>query len=608
MHRAFLLLFLLLQLFPGILPARAGNGGRAEIYDFVADSFPTVQVGLDVYDEEGNVLSGLKAEQVAVYEDEISRPVLSLTELQPGVRFVVALNLGPEFARRDARGVTRYAKIVTSLTDWGGNRPEAAGDDLYLITNAEAAPVRPATLQDFCDFLAAFQPPLQQLTPTFDTLARALTAANEPLPQAGMKRVVLFVTSLPTSGQEVAALQELAEQALTLHVRVHVWIVGSAAYFTTSNATALKDLALKSGGQFATFSGQESLPDPEEYLAPLRRTYRLAYVSAITSSGSHTLTVTVLRQEQRYTTAPLTFNLNVQPPNPFLVSPPVQIIRRCPQDGQCERDSLTPALQPLEIIVEFPDGHPRPLIRTVLYVDGQIADQNTGEPWTTFSWDLSGYEVTAQHLLQVEAVDVLGLSQISAAVPVTVIVARPPVSWVGKHLGWIIGAVVLVAGLVLLFAISGLHPLRLAGRRSRRAAADVLTQPVSPASRASLPARRPLRQAPASLIRVNEEGEPTTAAPIPLAGEVTFGSDPVKADVVLPDLSIAPLHARIVQHGDQFYLQDEQSISGTWVNFERVGQPRLLRHGDLVQIGCLTYRFVLRRSPNRSSPRLFPLT
>ena len=45
--------------------------------------------------------------------------------------------------------------------------------------------------------------------------------------------------------------------------------------------------------------------------------------------------------------------------------------------------------QPLEIIVEFPDGHPRPLVRTTLYVDGQIAAENTAEPFNAFTWDLT---------------------------------------------------------------------------------------------------------------------------------------------------------------------------------------------------------------------------
>ncbi len=606
MRRTFFLpLFLLL--FLGALPARAATGGWAEVYDFATDAFPTMQVGLDVYDENGNVLPGLKAEQLTVYEDGLSRPVLSLTELQPGVRFVLALNLGPEFARRDAYGVSRYAKIAALLTEWAVIQQDASQDDISVVTNADHAITHPETLQDLRDFLVSFQPPLQQLAPTLDVLARALAAANDPLPQAGMKRVVLFVTSVPSSREESVVLQDLARQASALHIRVHVWIAGSAAYFATSRATVLKDLALQTGGQFATFSGQEPLPDPETYLAPLRRTYRLQYASAITASGSHTLTITVLHQEQVYTTAPLSFNLNVQPPNPFLVSPPIQIVRQCPQVGQCDPSLLTPSLQELEIIVEFPDGHPRPLIRTVLYVDGQAVDQNTEEPWNTFSWDLSGYEATAQHLLQVEAMDVLGLSQISAATPVTVIVAQPPAGWLRRHLGWVIGAVVFVAGLVLTIALSGIRPSQLRRRRSPRAASDVLTQPVSSARQPGRAARKSWRHVPAVLVRVNEDGQPMTATPIPLGGEVTFGSDPVKAEIVLNDPSVSPRHARIFPRGDSFYIQDEQSVSGTWVNFEKIEHPCLLRHGDLIHLGRYIYRFTLRHPLPQLHPRHFPI-
>ena len=587
--------------------ARAENSGRAEIYSLNTDSFPTLQVGLDVYDETGNILAGLKAGQISILEDNQPRPLLSLAELQPGVRFVLALNLGPEFARRDEQGVSRYDKIVFALEEWAKQQDNAVQDDLRVITNAENATANLSSRQDFRDFLASLQPPLQQLTPTMDTLAQALATAGEPLPEEGMKRVVLFVSAMPASRQEMTALQALTAQAAALHIRVHVWIVGSAAYFTTSGATALKDLAIQSGGQFATFSGQETLPDVEAYLAPLRRTYRLTYASAITTPGNHTLTVSVSHQNQTYTTAPLAFNLNVQPPRAFLVSPPVQIVRQCPSGKACQSALMMPASQILKIIVEFPDGHPRALMRTILYVDGQITDQNTAAPWDTFSWDLSRYTKTEQHLLQVEAVDSLGLSSVSAAVPVTVIVVQPAGGWVRQHLGWIIGIILFSVGLALIAVLSGVRLRHLALPRRRSRAFPTQTTQLRSSSRAGRPASRSaVRHAPAFLIRVNEAGQPLTATPIPLMGEVTFGSDPVKAEIVLDDASIAPLHARIIQReGKHFYIQDEHSIAGTWVNFERIEQPRLLQQGDLIHFGRYIYRFTLRRQTIRKTPHLF---
>ncbi len=586
------------------IPARASTDGKAEIYDFSAASFPTMRVGVDIFDENGAVIPGLKVEQVSVLEDGLSRPILSWDEQQPGARFVLALNLGPEFARRDARGESRYAKIAAHLLEWVSRSESTSQDDLHIITNTEAATISPKTLADFRDFLTAFQPALQRLTPGPETLARALTVANDPLPRAGMKRVVLFITSLPSSAQELSALQDLTAQALALGIRVHVWIVGSTAYFTTSGATALKDLTIQTGGQFTVFSGQETLPDIEAYLTPLRRTYSLTYASAITTSGEHMVSVSVTHQGRSYVTAPLTFSLNVQPPKPFFLSPPTQIVRRCPGNELCDLSLLMPKKQELEIIIEFPDGHPRPLIRTILYVDGQVADQNTREPWDRFQWDLSQYTTTGQHVLQVEAVDSLGLAQISAGLPVTVIVTQPPAGWLRRHVGWVIGAVVFLAGVVLIAILSGVRLRQFLSSRSRSAMADVLTQPV-----ASRKTRRPAvppasSKAAAFLIRVGESGQPLTAIPLPLTGEISFGSDPVKAEIVLDDPSVSPRHACIIQDKNgQFYIRDENSLAGTWVNFERIEQPHVLRHGDLIQIGRRSYRFHLRHPPPAKAPR-----
>ena len=104
-----------------------------------------------------------------------------------------------------------------------------------------------------------------------------------------MKRTVLFVTS-PTAVDAIPTLQNLTERAVGQQVRVNVWIVASTDFFSSSGATALKDLAIQTGGQYVLFSGVEPLPGLETYFAPLRSTYQLTYTSGILTPGGHTLT------------------------------------------------------------------------------------------------------------------------------------------------------------------------------------------------------------------------------------------------------------------------------------------------------------------------------
>ncbi|MDO9348076.1 MAG: FHA domain-containing protein [Anaerolineales bacterium] len=606
---------------------RAQSQAQVDLYALQTDSFPSMTAALDVFDASGGFVSGLSAENITVLEDDQPRPLDSLQELQPGVQFVLAINPGPIFAIRDSNAVSRYDKIATPLRDWAAARPTQAADDLSLVTTDGLVSLHMKSSGDFLNALAAYHPDSRAITPSLNTLSRALDIAAEPTAQSGMKRAVLFITPLPER-EVIPTLQSLAARAAQLKIRVYVWMVAPKDYFSTSGAIALKDLAAQTGGQAFPFSGEEALPDLETYLIPLRHTYTLTYTSAIKTPGSHTLTIQVDLEGQTASAAPLTFELDVQPPHPILVSLPEQIVRQSPDVKTNNLTTFAPTEEKIEIIVEFPDGHPRPLVRTTLYVDGKIADENTSEPFDKFTWNLNSYPSCGQHNLQDEAVDSLGLSKVSLGVPVTVTVVKPPRGlqvFLVRNSLWIAGGAVLLAGAALgliLFAGGRLRRTsNTASRLSRKMRLDPLTQPISPrADRVGaaqgllggkpglqLPWVRRRKNAPAYLVRLKGDGQPVTAPPIPLTGsEMTFGTNPTQATHVLDDPSVSQLHARLKKERDgEFYLLDQNSTAGTWVNYEPVkNEPRRLKHGDILHLGQLSYRFVLRKPPEKPKPRI----
>ncbi|MFH1906255.1 MAG: FHA domain-containing protein [Chloroflexota bacterium] len=618
-----------------IVPAGAQGEGHVDLYDLQAGSFPAMTAALDVFDANGGFVSGLSAENITVLEDDQPRPLDSLQELQPGVQFVLAINPGPIFAIRDSNAVSRYDKIATPLRDWAAARPAQAGDDLSLVTTDGLVSLHMKSASNFLNALAVYHPDSRAITPSLNTLSRALDIAAEPTAQSGMKRAVLFITPLPER-EVIPTLQSLAARAAQLKIRVYVWMVAPKDYFSTSGAIALKDLAAQTGGQAFLFSGEEALPELETYLIHLRHTYQLTYTSGIRAPGSHTLTIQVDLEGQTASAAPLTFELDVQPPNPILVSLPEQIVRQSPDVKTNNLTTFAPTEQKIEIIVEFPDGHPRPLVRTRLYVDGKIADENTSEPFDKFTWNLNSYTSSDQHNLQVEAVDSLGLSKVSLGVPVTVTVVKPPRGlqmFLVRNSLWIAGGAVLLAGAALgliLFAGGRLRRTsNTASRLSRKMRLDPLTQPISPrADRVGaalssskgaaqglldgkpgllLPWARRRKNAPAYLVRLKGDGQPVTAPPIPLTGsEMTFGTDPTQATHILDDPSVSQLHARLKKERDgEFYLLDQNSTAGTWVNYEPVtNEPRRLKHGDILHLGQLSYRFVLRKPTEKPKPRI----
>jgi hypothetical protein len=331
------------------------------------------------------------------------------------------------------------------------------------------------------------------------------------------------------------------------------------------------------------------------------------------------------------------FTVDIQPPNPMFVTPPLQIVRRPPENDPYNTKVLLPESQKLDIIIEFPDGHKRPLVRTTLYVDGQIVAENKAEPFDSFTWDLSGYTLSGEHKIIVEAVDDLNLSKTSMEIPVSITVIQPPhglAAFFGRYRDNITLGAVAFAGLVLLLILF-LGRFRMAfirGQASRQAQADPLTQEVMAAveepitgkdkktargrgASAASNVKTQRTEAPASLRRLIQDplaapGQTFKLAPFsPILlneKEITFGTDPVQSAHVLDDPSLAPRHARITQTDDGNYLiADAGSIAGTWVNFEPVGKEgHLLQHGDVVHFGQLAFRFELKEPPTAVEPKI----
>jgi predicted component of type VI protein secretion system len=78
------------------------------------------------------------------------------------------------------------------------------------------------------------------------------------------------------------------------------------------------------------------------------------------------------------------------------------------------------------------------------------------------------------------------------------------------------------------------------------------------------------------------------------------GRDPQLAEAIFPDRSVSRLHARIEETAPgAFWIFDEGSTSGTWVNFSPVAAAagQELKHGDLINLGRVQLRFKTRLAP-----------
>jgi len=72
---------------------------------------------------------------------------------------------------------------------------------------------------------------------------------------------------------------------------------------------------------------------------------------------------------------------------------------------------------------------------------------------------------------------------------------------------------------------------------------------------------------------------------VPFAGrqEITIGRAP-SCDVVLSHVGVSALHARILEQGGAYYLVDNNSTNGVWLNGKKVDRRTLLHEKDIITI------------------------
>src|ERR1043165_1691275 len=144
--------------------AYAQTAAYAEISAINTQNFPQVTALLDVYDANGQFLTGIQPSAVTVYEDGQPRPVDKIAEAAPPIQLVTAINPGPALAVRDANGTPRLNGVVDSLTAWAGALPEGSQDDLSLVSLSGSL-INHAAPKDWLVSLQSFKPDFRNTTP-----------------------------------------------------------------------------------------------------------------------------------------------------------------------------------------------------------------------------------------------------------------------------------------------------------------------------------------------------------------------------------------------------------------------------------------------------------
>lgn len=619
--------------------ASAQGEARAVLYNTNTDSFPLISAYLNAFDGEGNFIHGLEIQDVRIIENQQSLPIQEITELNPGAQYVIAINIGPAYAIQDVNGTSRYEYIQEALQNWIQNYPAGSGDNLSLITNDEFEELHiedPAVLLRLVD---AYQPNFDTAVPSLDVLSQAITAASNPTDEPGSGRGILFITPLP--GQDnLAALPSLESLAKQSQIRVDVWMVSSRAYFDSPGAIQLANFALQTGGQFLAYSGEEPLPPVDHYVDQLRYTYSLSYNSKISQGSTHQIAAKIIKNGLNATSEPRDFSLSVQPPNPILVSPPIEIIRNEQVFVGETADTVlySPTVQQVEILTEFPDEFQRPLENSKLYVDGVVVAENFSPPFDVFNWDLRNFIQDGTHVIKVEVVDNLGLRGSTIEHQVKVSIQEAPfnlLNSIRQNLLLMIGIssvlifVLLVFVLILRGRIQPKSTGRLTGKdqlRQNGNESDEKKSPLKPArqsdwvtrerisqwmTRLSLPKRQRSDVAVEKAfleIRHKKNGNGQISKIPILQRELTIGNDATICTISIDDPTLEALHARIIQDENGNYkLIDEGSATGTWINYSPILTDFVvLKHGDIIHTGGVSFIFKYTDTQMIPKPKVYP--
>jgi pSer/pThr/pTyr-binding forkhead associated (FHA) protein len=85
---------------------------------------------------------------------------------------------------------------------------------------------------------------------------------------------------------------------------------------------------------------------------------------------------------------------------------------------------------------------------------------------------------------------------------------------------------------------------------------------------------------------------------LPPLKSVQLGRSP-QSDIVIADATVSRRHALVFVSGGNYYIRDEASANGSFVNGRKLCRPRRLRHGDFIVLGKAQLRFLM---PKKNLP------
>lgn len=599
-------LALLLSLGIAILPGSAQEeeevGPRLHLVNVDRSDFPTLGLHLIATDGQSRPLEDLEALRLRENGVPVADFTLDSVPVGIDVTFVLDVEDVPPTAEPDQpEGQPEPLQIVRdSLLRFGGRYMEAGRDRASLLVPAVTGgrwlvqdTTEPGELVDAVSDYEPLSGQPQVLTMLGIVLERM---AEQPAGDDRFRAIVLV-----TDGDRLNSFlfPPLVEQAQTLQVPIFVFLVGPEP--SQERREALTQLYEPVRGAYLRLTAAGAADDVYTRIQANGVQNVLRYRSNLTASGQYPIVVSLEDARDE-----VTLDLELAPPQVAIALSQTSI-RRAGTRSDAALESLQPAVVSVPVEITWPDDMPRSLAGATLRADGipQAAPFVGTSDALTFEWNIAHLDA-GTYALTVQITDTVGLAASSAALPVTVEVTRPepqptsppPPAASERFLDALqsrlqeVNAVLLPLGVV---AVLVTFTLALLWLRRRPQPAPAPAPGAYEEEAEASPIEEETAAPPTALLEI-EAGDSVEGRVIPLQeGNVTLGRDTRAAQIALPDASVSRFHARIRWRNGAYWLYDEGSERGTYLNFERVGlAPRRLHDGDEIQIGRVRLRFHLR--------------
>ena len=567
---------------------------------------PNAEVLVSVLDPNvGRNLADLTASNFAIQLSGEAAPLTSVTPETGGVAVVMVLDRGGIARRNDPR-IGRAVDLAGALldrlnVDGSPNADMVAFVGIRGREDGGLTPLVPFTDRDpnliRNEFDALRTEVVPEVTPLYDGIDRAIewltlnpSAQVQAQLQSRRAMIVVFSDGIDRQFSSEAYETVIINKCQQAGISLYAVRMGGGA----TDADNLQALATQTNGRYITHepANNEQVLALFDDLVTLRATYRLRF-PVLKPQGDYKVRVLLQGTLIGDAFAETMVASRLRPPRLSLNTPPESTVA---VEYSKPDDAFLARTIPLSVQLQFPDGETRNPDAVSYYANGALIGTSTTAPDYAFEWNVSSLvtptrEVQSRDFTLLARTTDVYLEAEMASQPVNV-----RVTWQAKEVtaveetretvkqNWWIIAILGLLGLGLVVLLILLIKTR--GELARKVVAPA-------ASAISKMTQKMSAVGPAYgklvVIHGSSAGqEYRLAAPL-----VKVGRDAQGCDFPLFDQFISNPHFSIRQEQNQYFIVDEGSTNGTFLNGVqlRPSQPAPLQPDAIIKVGNTQLQF-----------------